>query len=79
MRSPRDMAAGLVALIAETFARFDADGVPRLAAAMSYFLLLAVAPLLLIVNSVLGVVGASVESSIGGDALTGVGLSLIHI
>ncbi len=43
-------------LIVETFARFDADGVPRLAAAMSYFLLLAVAPLLLILNAVLGVV-----------------------
>jgi membrane protein len=45
-------------LVAETFARFDADGVPRLAAAMSYFLLLAVAPLLLILNAVLGVVSA---------------------
>jgi membrane protein len=44
-------------LITQTFARFDADGVPRLAAAMSYFLLLAVAPLLLILNAVLGVVG----------------------
>jgi len=45
-------------LIAETFTRFDADGVPRLAAAMSYFLLLAVAPLLLILNAVLGIVGS---------------------
>ena len=44
-------------LLVETFKRFDSDGVPRLAAAMSYFLLLAVAPLLLILNGVLGVVG----------------------
>ena len=44
-------------LLVETFERFDADGVPRLAAAMSYFLLLAVAPLLLILNGVLGLVG----------------------
>jgi membrane protein len=49
---------GAWSLVAETFARFDADGVPRIAAAMSYFLLLAVAPLLLILNAVLGVVSA---------------------
>jgi membrane protein len=53
-----DRARPVWSLIAETFARFTADGVPRIAAAMSYFLLLAVAPLLLILNAVLGVVGA---------------------
>lgn len=65
--------------VAETFARFDADGVPRLAAAMSYFLLLAVAPLLLILNAVLGVVSArtglaSVPSldDIGSTAASGI-------
>jgi membrane protein len=47
-----------VRLVVETFVRFDADGVPRLAAAMSYFLLLALAPLLLLLNAVLGVAGA---------------------
>ena len=51
VRSSRD-------LIVETFERFDADGVPRIAAAMSYFLLLALAPVLLIVNAVLGIFGA---------------------
>jgi membrane protein len=45
-------------LIAETFERFDADGVPRLAAAMSYFLLLAIAPLILILNAIVGIVGS---------------------
>jgi len=48
----------LWSLVAETFTRFGADDVPRLAAAMSYFLLLAIAPLLLILNAVLGVVGS---------------------
>ena len=47
-----------VKLVVETFVRFDQDQVPRLAAAMSYFLLLAVAPLLLILNAVLSVAGA---------------------
>ena len=46
-----------VDLLLETFDNFNADGVPRLAAAMSYFLLLAVAPVLLIVNAVVGFVG----------------------
>lgn len=75
MSSARSIAKHLWALLAETFVRFDADGVPRLAAAMSYFLLLAVAPLLLIVNAVLGVVGASIESAAGGQALGTVGSS----
>jgi membrane protein len=67
------------ALITQTFARFDADGVPRLAAAMSYFLLLAVAPLLLILNAVLGVVGEKMGLSatpnidaVGSTAATGI-------
>ena len=66
-------------LISETFGRFDADGVPRIAAAMSYFLLLAVAPLLLILNAVLGVVGdkmglasAPAISDVGSTAASGI-------
>jgi len=51
------------ALIVQTFVRFDSDGVPRLAAAMSYFLLLAVAPTLLILNAILGVAGARIGVS----------------
>jgi membrane protein len=68
-----------LSLIAETFARFDADGVPRLAAAMSYFLLLAVAPLLLILNAVLGVVSSKMGlapvpslDEIGSTAASGI-------
>jgi membrane protein len=63
----------LASLMKEAFARFDANGDNRLAAAMSYFLLLAVAPLLLILNAVLGV--ASARLGLGevpplGDATT---------
>jgi membrane protein len=50
-------------LIVETFENFDADEVPRRAAAISYFLLLALAPVLLIVNAVLGLVGARVDTA----------------
>ncbi len=53
----------IVALVVETFDNFDRDGVPRMAAAMSYFLLLALAPVLLIVNAVLGFVGVRVGSA----------------
>jgi len=53
----------LVALVADTFDRFTDDEIPTVAAAMSYFLLLAIAPLLLVVNAVLGLLGAKVDAS----------------
>ena len=53
----------LVALVAETFDRFTHDEIPTVAAAMSYFLLLAIAPLLLVVNAVLGWLGARTSAS----------------
>jgi membrane protein len=53
-----DRLGHLASLVKEAFERFDANGDNRLAAAMSYFLLLAVAPLLLILNAVLGVASA---------------------
>ena len=48
----------LAPIVKEASERFGANGDSRLAAAMSYFLLLAVAPLLLILNAVLGVASA---------------------
>ena len=51
---------GLVALVAETFERFTSDDVPRTAAAIAYFLLLAIAPLLLVLNMLVGVLGTRV-------------------
>ena len=53
-----DRLGRLASLVKEAFERFDANGDNRLAAAMSYFLLLAVAPLLLMLNAVLGVASA---------------------
>jgi membrane protein len=53
----------LLSLVAETFDRFLKDDIPTVAAAMSYFLLLAVAPLLQVVNALLGFLGAQVDSS----------------
>ena len=58
----RESAAGVYALLAETFERFAADDVPRTAAAMAYFLLLAVAPLLLVLNALVGMLGVRVEA-----------------
>jgi len=65
-----DFLKGTWRLVLETFAHFDEDGVPRIAAAMSYYLLLALAPILLVVNAVLGVVGgrAAVSSAAAGVA-----------
>ena len=60
-----------VELVLATFDRFFADDVPRLAAAMSYFLLLALAPALLIVNAALGVVGARVGADLQPDKVAG--------
>ena len=53
----REAGKALVALVTETFERFTANDVPRTAAAMAYFLLLAVAPLLLVLNAVVDVLG----------------------
>jgi membrane protein len=58
-------------LVAETFTRFFADDVPRLAAAMSYFLLLAIAPLLLIANGILGLLGARLGTVLQPNAISG--------
>ena len=61
----------LGSLIKEAFERFEANGDTRLAAAISYFLLLAVAPLLLMLNAVLGIASAKLglgEVSALGDA-----------
>jgi len=64
MSRAADFFSGAWQLVLETFKNFDEDGVPRIAAAMSYFLLLAVAPLILLLNAVLGWVGAVVGSSV---------------
>ncbi len=63
-------------LIAETFARFEDDGVVRLAAAMSYFLLLAIAPVLLIVSVLTSVIGQRVDLGAAPDNLANVGAAV---
>ena len=58
----RRLAKDAVGLITETFERFFADDVPRTAAAMAYFLLLAVAPLLLVLNALVGILGVKISA-----------------
>ncbi len=60
---------GIVALIVATFDRFFADDVPRLAAAMSYYLLLALAPALLMVNAAVGVVSQRIGADVSADKI----------
>jgi membrane protein len=55
-------------LLVETFESFDADEIPRRAAAISYFMLLALAPILLLINMVVSIAGKSV---VGGAASGG--------
>jgi membrane protein len=62
---------GPVGLVAETFEAFFADDVPRLAASISYFLLLATAPILLIANALLGVIGARLGTELGPGVMSG--------
>ncbi|NTU72062.1 MAG: YihY/virulence factor BrkB family protein [Coriobacteriia bacterium] len=54
-------------VILETFARFDEDGIPRISAAMSYYLLLALAPLLLALNAILGLAGGKIALGSAGS------------
>ncbi|MDR3685971.1 MAG: YihY/virulence factor BrkB family protein [Coriobacteriia bacterium] len=52
---------------------FLADDVPRMAAAMSYFLLLAIAPLVLLVNVVFGALGLATAGSTGAATIASAG------
>lgn len=56
-------------LVAETFDRFAADDIPRSAAAISYYALLALAPTLLIVNALVVAAGSRLPSGPGAGAL----------
>lgn len=56
----------------ETFARFDDDGIVRIAAAMSYFLLLAIAPVLLLVSVVIRFIGQRVDLGSAPEQLANV-------
>jgi membrane protein len=59
-------------LVFETFDRFNEDRVPQLAAAMSFYLLLALAPLLLIVNAIIGAVSRrAMATATAPDQLSG--------
>lgn len=58
------------ALVTETFHRFDADGCGRIAAAMSYFLLLALAPAILIASTVVTSLGLNAGAGGAGPLAT---------
>jgi len=61
---PRGRASALFALIKETLSRWSGDGVPRMAAALSYYTAFSMAPLLILAISIAGLV-------LGHDAAQG--------
>ena len=66
--SPRRGILRLYDLVVETSARFTADDVPRTAAAISYYALLALAPTLLIVNALVALLGTKLPEGPGTTA-----------